>query len=865
MIFKHILCVVFFIVTSIGIAYSQITIYPGEISQNQSRKSILAEISQIKKITISYSSSQFDNTIVRSLPQVPLDLTQFLKEVFDDYLITLNKINDEKYVLTAKEASISISGYVSSTAGEVLAGATIINLTNGSVVFADDNGFYFLETKPGKLDLEARHVGHSLVHLQDVRKKSFIHNFNLQNISVLPTFTKIDKQLTDPLAELIPNENTILKNTVFGDKDPLNIIRNNPGVLPGGEGITGLSIRGSSPDQNLILMEGMPIYEINHTGNMTSIFMDESIRSIDFIKSGMPARYGGRLNSVINIHLKDGNNEQRTSSLNTGIQGITFFTQGPISKEKITYAITLRQSWINNLLSPIKKNFNLYNGIDIGYNDAQIKLCYKIKTTQKISVAYYMGRDKLTLRKNLRLSSGLSDVSSSNAFSSSNRLLSINYDHLLSNRLKLNVQAGLLNYGVNAHGAYSYLSNSTDTTTNYLDVINKTKVFDKQLTVNMDYYISENVKIKYGLGYVAHSYNPAVKQSLSRIDNIEEIWNGPDSSVVANELYGYIEGNIKYKNFAVVPGIYAVNYTSDGTTFPSLQPRLQLFYKIGKNVQVSASYSRSVQYIHLLTSPGLGLPSELWVPSTKKIPAENVDYWSIGSKIELTENLRFNVATYYKNFGNVIDYSEPVDNLLNVINPISVTPIFNSQRDWERKTVLGVGRSYGYEAALNYSIDKFKTWLSYHYGRSFRTFKDIDLGRPFVTKFDKPHNISLGGTYLFNSWQIGFNWVYTSGQPFTIADEQFVSPLDLSLVGVRLLKPSGRNNYRMPAFHQLSLNVGHDFAIGDIKAKLNFGVYNIYNRLNSFYIYSIQDEERTRFFKVSIFPILPQLNVVFNW
>jgi hypothetical protein len=864
MINKIFHCIAFFTLSTTIIAQRNILIYPGEITPNQNRTAILAEVCLLKKIIISYSSSQFENSIVQVLPQVPLDLNLFFAEVFDDYVVTINKISEDKYTLSTKESSLSISGYISSTIGEVLPGATIINKTTGYVVSSDEKGFYFLESKPGKIDIEIRYVGHSSVQFHDVRKKSFIQNFSLENTSILPVFEKKEKQLTDPLTEILPINNTIAKNTVFGDKDPLNVLKTIPGVLPGGEGVSGLSIRGGSPDQNLILMEGMPIYEINHTGNLASIFMDESIRSIDFMKSGLPARYGGRLNAAINVQFKDGNNTRRASSLNAGLQGLTFFTQGPLSKDKFTYAITLRQSWINNIIEPIKKKFNLYKDLDIGYSDAQLKLCYKLKSTQKLSIAYYLGKDKLTLSKNLTVQQDTLNVSSTNSFSGRNHLISINYDHLLSNRLKLNVQTGILSYVVLSHGSYSYLSNPLDTSLNFLDVINKTKIIDKQLSFNMDYYLSENIKIKYGLGYISHNYNPAVKQSLSKINETQEIWGGKDSSVVANEFFGYFEGNIKFKKFIFVPGVYAVNYSADGVTLPSLQPRLQIYFKPLNSIQLNASYTNSSQYIHLLTNPGLGLPSELWVPSTKKIPAETVRYLSIGSKIDFSENLSFSLAYYYKKFDKVIDYSEPVDNILNVINPANITPIFNSQRDWERKIELGVGTSYGFESSINYCTEKFQSWLSYHYGRSFRTFSEIDNGRQFVSKFDKPHNISLGATYLMGSWQLGFAFVYTSGQPFTLADEIFIRP-DLSQIGVKFIKPTGRNNYRMSDFHQLSINVGHHFSIHDIKAKLNFGVYNVYNRLNSFYIYSLNDADRARFFKVSIFPILPQLNIVFSW
>jgi hypothetical protein len=866
MVNKYFFILVSFLCSQNIYAQEKIILAPNEINSGQSRTAIISQIAVKKDIVISYSSSQFENKVIDNLPQKTLELKYFLEEIFDDYNITLTKISDNKYILLVKEANISISGYIFSNTGEVLPGATIINKNTENAVFSDEKGFYFIESKPGSVDLEIRFVGHKLILFHDQRRRSFIENHTLENTSVLPVFEKKERQLTDPLTEILPISNSTSSNTVLGDKDPLNSLKTLPGVLPGGEGLSGLNVRGGGPDQSLVMLEGMPIYETYHTGSLSSIFIDESIRSVDFMKSGLPARYGGRLNSVINIQLKDGNNAQRKSSMNLGLQGITFFTQGPIKSDNFTYGVSLRKSWVNTLIKPFKDKFLVYDDININYQDAQLKLCYRIKSTQKLSFAYYTGRDKLSLFKNLFLKNNNTFIEETNTFSSANNLISCNYDHLLNNKIKLNIQAGFLNYKVFSRGQYSYLGNAIDTFTNYLDVVNQTKIRDLQFTSNLDYYHSDNIKIKYGAGYVAHSFNPAVKQSIAKVKEIIEQFGDQDSAIIATELFGYVEGNFKFKDLIFVPGFYMVNYNSENVNLPSIQPRFQLYYKPIETLNFNASYTNAAQYIHLLTNSGLGLPSELWVPSTNKVPAEKINHLSFGTKYDLTNNLNIALGFYNKSFSNLIDYIEPVDQFLNVINPSNTTPILNSQRDWERKVEIGKGRAFGYEASIKYTSDKLQTWISYHYGRSFRTFENINDGLEFISKYDKPQNLSIGATYITSrNWQYGFNWVYTSGQPFTLANEVFSAPFDPKFVGIKFLQATGRNNYRMPAFHQLSLNASHQFKVKQIEAKFNFGLYNVYNRLNSFYIYSVDLKDSYKFFKVSIFPILPQMSLIFSW
>ena len=390
---------------------------------------------------------------------------------------------------------------------------------------------------------------------------------------------------------------------------------------------------------------------------------------------------------------------------------------------------------------------------------------------------------------------------------------------------------------------YAYTTEVFDTTTNSLDVINNSSIKDLQLCGNLDYYLAENVKLKTGFGVIRHQYNPAVKQSLSFVQGVEESFGDVDSAYHATESFAYLETNLRFfKKLVIVPGLYASKYHNGITLSPSFQPRIQANIDHWGQWSINMAYSASTQYVHLLVNSGLGLPSELWVPSTRKVPAEQLNHWSFATKYRIKQHSIVGMSLYAKSFNNVIEYDEAIDFFINVFPPKGTSPILSSERDWENKVEIGKGRAYGFELSLKTEVEKIQAWFSYHYGRSFRTFDNINKGKEFITKYDKPHNINFGINYQpHKKWNIGLNWVYSSGQPFTIADEEFTIYFGLDTIGVNLVQAGSKNNYRLPAFHQLSLSGNYQFNIQAIKANFNFGVYNVYNRLNAFYVYATKN------------------------
>lgn len=839
-------------------------VLPNEIKSGLKRTEIISSLESKKGIIISYNILKFNDEIITDLPQSPLALEIFITKIFKDYTIDLERISDKKYVLNIKEARIFLSGYIyDKETLEPIASAVVYDPKKGTGTYSDESGFYYIEARPGNVVLIISMIGYEDTNFAEIRQNSGMINHYLDDLNLqLPGVIKEGRQLVDPLTEILSKSENISKNTMLGETDPINQLKRNPGVMPGAEGNNGINIRGGSSDQNLILLEGMPIYESNHTGNLSSIFVDEAIRNIDFMKSGLPARYGGRLSSVINIQLKDGNKKQRETFINTGLQGITFFTEGPVINNKLSYAFSLRNSWINSLLKPFKKLIPLYEDISMNYRDLQMKMTYQISNNQKISLAGYFGGDNLKLAKSNKDNDLI--TSETNKLGSSNDLLSVNYTNIFNSKIKFHLNAGYLKYKVSSIGQYSFVSGNNDSIINELQVINFSTIEDRQLMTSLDYYFKENIKVKIGLGYINHENNPAVKQSRfiseGSIDSLENL----DDPIVSDEYFTYIESNLQlYKDLIITPGFFLVNYNSVGKKYSSFQPRVQAILNLSKNLTISGGYTKSSQFIHLLANSGLGLPSELWVPSNQILPPQNLKHYNIGLKWEIDSSTQISLATYIKDYDGLIEYIEPVDLFLNIISPDGNPPILNNPRDWQDKTEKGgIGRAEGFEFSISRNTVGYQTWLSFHYGRSNRKFEKINEGNTFITKYDKPYNFNTGMSFkLSKNWQAGLMWVYSSGQPFTIADEGF-NPLGGEILPeVKFLNPSSKNNYRMPAFHQLTINADYKFSFNNIRSNFSIGLYNVYNRLNPFYIYSTRTIKNNIVFKkVSLFPILPQLN-----
>ena len=441
----------------------------------------------------------------------------------------------------------------------------------------------------------------------------------------------------------------------------------------------------------------------------------------------------------------------------------------------------------------------------------------------------------------------------------------MNYENIVNKHTKVFVQTGFLGYNYRSRSTYDCITKSENNyKSEFLDLVSNSSIRDFQVSGSLDHYISDKSKIKIGGTWLNHRFLPAVKQSKSDVID-EEIFISKDSTISGSELFFYGEFNTKLSDkIYFYPGVNIANYiTRTGKTYSYLQPRAKLLYQAANKIQLSIGYTATSQFSHLILNPGLGLPSDLWVPSAELISPQTGNHFSIDGQYSLMEGVTFNLSLFYRTMKNILEYRQPIDLFTGIINGVDLIPIFNLQNDWESELLAGVGRASGIEVGLKKETGKLKALISYTYSRSILRFDDLNEGIDFPSKYDMPHHLNLQINYNLNKgYKLFLQWEFISGRPFSLSTEEFDT-----FFGIRLLRASGRNNYRLPPFHQLSFNLSKSTHLFGISTDISVGAYNVYNRYNAFYIYAYRNDllDFPQLRKVSIFPFIPQLNFNFSW
>lgn len=834
---------------------------------------VLNQITVKYDISFSYSSNQFSLKSKIRVPPSPSTLRKTLKTAFYRYNVKLKEIDEGKVLITAQLKPIRIYGVIrDKSSGELLAGSLVINSIASDVQTANETGQYSLEVRRDTIQLEYRLLGYHTETVifehdgTDINKDIYLQFENVINPIIIRN-NIIDNLLFDPGAERITVESSFGHVGITGEKDILFDIKMKEGIASGTEGTLGLNINGGNSDENLFLLDGVPIYEVSHVAGINSIFQEESINSVHLIKNGIPARYGGRMSSVVNIHLKEGHFEKPKRSVSLGLTTASFGFEGPLGKGKTTFNLAGRTSLFNYTFGPVINKFSSFEGVNLGFQDLVGKITHRFSNKTKISLTTYLGGDRTKLTQSDTLISSQSYYRSRdlNEIRWGNKLAALNFSSTLNSKSTLHFNVGWTQYNFFSQGYYELESRfdtiSLDQTVN---VVSRSDVEDLQAGLSLDFYISEKIKTKFGATGIRHRFQPTIKQSFVVIDSTEAVLTKPDSIIQSNELALYGELNIKLgKYFYLYPGLHYNTYNVEESTYQSLQPRLRVIFKPFDKTVVSSSYGRLTQNLHLLSKPGIGIASDLWVPSTNNIKPSTVDQFDIQLSQYFLKDYTFTASYYNKNYTNLIEYSVPVDLHANVIISDDRQIFFKNDNDWRRRLDFGEGKSKGFTLSIRKEKGNTKGWVSYHYNQFMRKFDSIDEGEFFPARHERPHDINVGLNHEFNDrFVLAADWIFTSGGTFSLSNEEFVSVGD-----VKLLRPDSRNNYRLPNYHRLSVGGQYKFELMGTNAQLKFGVNNIYNRLNPFFLYVTKNPESDIpvIKKVTLFPALPFINISWTW
>lgn len=767
-------------------------------------------------------------------------------------------------LLVYAQEKITISGLVKDkTTGEPLIGANIVAGQTGYGTTSDAYGFYSFEiTGRPVVFLKASYVGYKLfqkiIDLKGNVRLDILLDPGIEINEVKVSAQKpIEERMELGMVELPVAE---VKNMpMFGEPDVLKAMQLLPGVQGGSDGRSGLYVRGGSPDQNLFMLDGTPLYYVNHLGGFVSVFNPDILKNIKLYKGGFPARFGGRLSSVVDLRMKEGNKKALHGSYGIGLISGDFTLEGPIKTDKTSFIVSLRRVWIDFLLRPITKV--AFKHASMGYNfyDFYGKISHEIDPANRLYFSLYGGDDRLGFFFNMP-----KEKTRSNArYIWGNVLSTLRWNRIFSPKLNSDITL--------FYTRYRYKNNLFYKTDNAKGSnLYATGVHDLGLKADFNYYVSQNYKFRFGGGISNNwfipgqiSYNSSVSEQ-----KIDTIIGGQNGTRAFNTFF-YLENEFSpVRWWTINAGVRVVNFGVDRKNYLSFEPRILSNFSLGKHGAIKLGYTKMMQPVHMLTYSGSAFPTDIWLPSTGRLsPAFSTQY-SVG---------------YFKTLGegqyelSLELYKKHMTQLLTVKGGV---PLVNT-RSWEQNVEMnGLGNSKGIELMLQKKQGQTTGWVSYTLSKADRQFANIDNGKPYPFKYDRRHDLSIVvNRKLSKHVDFSATWIYGSGYPTTLQNGlyQVIVPgsgdlksPDSDLFQVNNYAEAyiypGKNWLRMRDYHRLDL--GFNFR-KEKKGKRGLplvrtwtiGVYNAYNRQNAvFYYYDHKNFDSNNpivLYQQSGFPIIP--------
>ncbi|MBL4650832.1 MAG: TonB-dependent receptor [Aureispira sp.] len=838
-----------------------------------------SRISLDKRINLSVKKKKVKWVLAQIFAETPIDFKVFGTQ------ITLYNNPDKVQPLPLQ---FTISGYlIDFRTNDPLIGATIFEPITSRGTTSNIEGFYSLTLPKGKHQIVCSYIGYeSITTLLDLARHTKL-NVNLNEGAEMSEIVVESSEHLESRHELnVISSNAmdikLIKSlpSMLGEADVIKAMQLLPGVQSGSEGASGLFVRGGGPDQNLFLLDGVPVYNANHLFGFVSIFDSKIIKKATIIKGGFPARYGGRLSSVLDIQTRTGDMQKFHGEISIGLLSGGFSIEGPIWKGKTSFLVSARRSWVDLFGVPIQQaivnnNNGSGNVINYSFYDINVKLKHKFSDKNYLILNGYFGDDFFNYKQTSNLSFDLGpetltkSISNEDQLQWGNKIIALHWHTELSQKLFMKVSATYSNY---------FYESKTESYAELLDeqglVIQneefesegRTPIHDVSGQVAFDYIPHNKHYVRFGFGYTYHLFRPEISKSTFSFGGVEsEIENFSN----IHEFTAFIEDDIRIgKILKINPGIHIADFFLKGRNYFSLQPRLSVNLLVTKQTSIKASYARMTQFVHLLTNPGIGLPTDLWLPTTKNVPPEHSHQWSLGVTQDLPLGLEFTTEGFYKIMENVLEYN-PSTNFL------------QDRRSWESLVEIGRGESYGAEVLLQRKKGKFTGWISYTLSWSWRKFKKLNRGRQFPYRYDRRHDVSVVLNYKFNkNWDVGLIWVYGTGHPVTLGLERYI-PIQAQVghynASNNPLQSTGtivsditnivdRNNFRMPPYHRMDVTVNWNKKLKHGSQTLSLGIYNVYNQLNPYMVVPKEGGDGTlKLYQVSILPIMPSISYARRW
>jgi TonB-dependent Receptor Plug Domain/CarboxypepD_reg-like domain len=768
-------------------------------------------------------------------------------------------------IISVQAQKFTINGTIKDqSSGESLIGASAYNLSSKQGTAANKYGFYSLTLAKDSVRLNFSYIGYETKQIKFLLLKDTVINIGLVNGTQLQEVVVTGKaedriQESSRMGTIdVPIEQIKALPAFLGEVDVMKVLQLLPGVQSGQEGSSGLYVRGGGPDQNLILLDGVPVYNASHLFGFFSVFNADAINRVELVKGGFPARYGGRLSSVIDISMKEGNSQKLKGEGSIGLVASRFTIEAPIKKDKTSFIISGRRTYIDLLARPLIKKATKGDEI-AGYffYDLNAKVNHRINEKNRIYLSTYAGDDKAYLRS--KYGGGGSTYQDEFGLRWGNITTALRWNSIINSKLFSNVTATYSRY------RFSVFANSEETRTatdgsgtertfDHIEYVSGIR--DYAIKADLDYIPTPNHYIKFGALATSHLFTPGVLNYRS--DQEQDTTLGAQRTR-AQEFSAYMEDDfLLTEKLKINAGLHASGFLVENKFYASLQPRLAARYLITPQFSGKASYAEMTQFIHLLTNAGIGLPTDLWVPATARVGPERSSIASLGGAYNLDNTYEFSIEGYYKKMKGLIEYKDGASYL-------------NIDSDWQTKVETGEGESYGAEFFAQKKTGKLSGWVGYTLSWTNRKFPNLNEGRTFPYKYDRRHDIEIATTYqLKKNKELSLTWVYGTGTAVTLPQSTYMSddnpnsPIRYSNGPIQY--HGERNSFRMRDYHRLDLSYTTTKKTKWGERSWSFGVYNAYSQRNPFFMDIIRDDDgNKKFVQYSLFPIIPSFSYHFKF
>ncbi len=846
--------------------------------ENKSLEEVLESIEEQTVCSFFYNPDELKNDKKYSFKDEHLEIRTVLNRLFPNEEVKI-KTRGSQIILvknrSVKEARISetkytISGYImDEESSETLIGATVYCTSLGIGTISNEYGFYSLTMPEGSYELTFSYVGYA----SRIEKLSL--NKNLEFSASLELGNKLAEVIVEADANTHRHSETKMSSNkismekiksmpvLMGERDVLKVIQLLPGVQSGSEGTTGLYVRGGGPDQNLMLLDGVPVYNASHLLGFMSTFNGDAIKSVELTKGGFPARYGGRLSSIIDVRMKEGNMKEIKGDFTIGFISGRFNLEGPIVKDKTSFSFSGRRTWLDLFATPAQRinnrsleattpkslvKYNLY--------DINAKINHKFSDKSRLYLSTYLGNDRLAVKFTEP------SYDEQGALDWGNKIVSARWNYQFSPKLFSNTTVYLSSYDFDfKNDLLEFAGTKNEFNEKYTSNSN---IRDYGAKLDFNYVPHPKHYIRTGIKYGNLDFTPTTTEfKLKEGQEPETIIKSTSPKVSGVEMNAYVEDDMVINDrIKLNAGVHVSNFAVQNSNYVSIQPRAALSLLLNEKSSLKFSATKMTQFLHLLASPGLGLPTDLWVSSTDKIKPENSWQYGVAYTRSLGNGFELTLEGFYKDMDNLLEYKSGFN-------------FFSNSKDWEDKVDVGTGISYGGEILLEKTTGKTTGWIGYTLSKSDREFPDINFGKSFPYKYDRRHDIGLVVIHKQSKKvDFGLVWVYGTGNTYTLGTTNY------NAIGINNISSGdepyntlgatnhieNRNNQRMPAYHRLDLSVNLHKEKKRGTRTWSLGIYNAYARQNPFIVTVKYDGGGVPSLKqTSLIPILPYFSYSFKF